>query len=253
VDAGGADARLDAGPGVLLTPSATGFVQDATSGVVGSWYPFADGIGPNPTPSDIDDVAGSDCVAHGHFPRVACSTVLAPVGAGPFAPDPTTGAMCTSGVAAQVLTDSNGAFDYSDLWGAGIGLDFNNPGGDAGAKGPWDASAFTGIAFDFWGTQIPTSSMRVLFPFVGEHGTDAPYSQGASQMYSMLTNGSRIVIHWQDVAGPLYLTYQTPPIEPPRFDPTKLLSIQFLVTTNGVSSTPYSFCVANLTLLTAPS
>ena len=27
------------------------------------------------------------------------------------------------------------AADYSDLWGAGIGLDFDNPGGDAGPEG----------------------------------------------------------------------------------------------------------------------
>ena len=35
-------------------------------------------------------------------------------------------------------------FDYSDLFGAGIGLDFNNPGGDAGPKGSKDLSAYSG-------------------------------------------------------------------------------------------------------------
>jgi hypothetical protein len=252
-DGGRHDAGLDAGPpdakrpGILLTPSATGFVQDPTSGVVGAWYPFGDGIGPNPTSSSVD-VQDSDCMRRGGFPASVCSMVEVPLAGQPFAPD-ATGAMCTRGVAALVQNGTSGSPDYSDLWGAGIAFDFNNPGGDAGVKGPWNASGFTGIAFDVSGTEIPNREIRVLFPFIGEHGTDAPYYQGASLSYSAFASGAHIEIHWTDVGGPMYLTYSTPPVTPPIFDPTQLLSIQFQVFTNTSTSVPYAFCVANLTLL----
>jgi len=237
-------------PGVLLLPSSTGFVDDPASGVVGSWYPFGDGIGPNPTPTDVDS-ADSDCVKHGGFPPSDCSIIQTPTAGRPFAPSSDTGAMCTSGVAAMVLVDANGSPDYADLWGAGIGLDLNNPGGDASAKGPWDGSAFTGIAFDVSGPALPIAAIRVLFPFIGQHGGDAPYFQGQTLSYSPVVNNSHVEIHWSDVGGPLYLGYSVPPVTPPLFDPSKLLSIQFQVFTNTSTATPFGFCVSNLTLLSA--
>src|SRR6185312_5003904 len=88
--------------GVLLLPNATGFVDDPVSGVVGSWYPFGDGVGPNPTPTS-DDNADSDCVSYGHFAPDACSIIRSPTVGQPYGPSPATGAMCTSGVAAQAL------------------------------------------------------------------------------------------------------------------------------------------------------
>ncbi len=243
-----AEAGVTRAAGVPLVPSATGVVNDVVSGVVGSWYPFADGIGPNPSPTD-NDTADSDCVRRGQFPPSACSNIYFPTVGQPYGPAPATGAMCTSGVAAQVLVDSSGTPDYGDLWGGGIGLDFNNPGGDAGVKGTWDATAFTGIAFDLSGPNVPTESMRVLFPFLGEHGTDAPYFQGQTLGYSKLPSDGHVEIHWSDIGGPLYLTYSAPPVTPPLFDPTQVFSIQFQVFTNASSSTPYAFCVNNLTLL----
>ena len=53
----------------------------------------------------------------------------------PFPPtDSATSKQCTSGIAALVM-NKGGTADYTDLWGGGIGLDFNNPGGDAGVPG----------------------------------------------------------------------------------------------------------------------
>ena len=243
---------MGAGTGVgdiPLTPSATGSVQYPPSKLFGSWYPFADSIGPNPTSSSID-IENSDCVKNGQFMASQCSMVTSPIAGQPFAPDPSTGAMCTSGVAAMVLPASNGGYDYGDLWGAGIGLDFDNPGADASAKVPWNGSAYTGIGFDITGGEIPINQVRVLFPFVGQHGSDAPYWDGETLEHSPLTTNTTVAIHWTDVAGPYYLTQATPPVMPPRFDPTQVLSIQFQVFTNTTSPTPYSFCVSNLRLLT---
>jgi hypothetical protein len=42
---------------------------------------------------------------------------------------------------------------------------------------------------------------------------------------------------------------QTPPTTPPAFDPSKAYGIAFQVFTNATTTTPYAFCVNNLTLL----
>ena len=68
-----------------------------------------------------------------------------------------------------MVLPKNGVPDYSDLWGGGIGLNFN-PAGDGGTAGYADLSAYAGIEFDFSGTLIPFQSMRVDFPFMGQHG-----------------------------------------------------------------------------------
>jgi len=163
------------------------------------------------------------------------------------------GKYCTTGIAALVLS-KNGSPDYADLWGGGLGLNFN-PAGDVGAAGYADLSAYTGIAFDFSGDVVPPQSMRVDFPFLGQHGLDAPYWKGA-MAYSPLTgttsNPQHVVIKWAEIAGPEYLTQEVPPVDVTRFpfDPRAVQAIQFLVFTNASATTPYSFCVANLAFLT---
>jgi hypothetical protein len=232
---------------IPLMPTTTGFVDDsATTGIIGAWYAYGDGVGSAASPASTD-AANSDCQKKGGFTADKCSQIDSPKPGDVFPPDTTTGAMCTSGTAAMVLPGSSGSPDYSDLWGAGIGLDFNNPGGDAGVKGTWDGSAYAGIEFDFSGTMIPSKAMRVNFPFTGEHGTDSPYYQGATQAFSTLTNNSHVVIHWSDVGGPKYLSDSG--TTPPAFDPTKIQSIQFQVFTNTASATPYAFCVNNLSVI----
>ncbi|MFL5307882.1 MAG: hypothetical protein ACJ8F1_21865 [Polyangia bacterium] len=235
--------------GKPLVPTSTGYVDDtANTGVIGPWYTYSDAAGPAAGPND-PDFAGSSC-NKGSFPMTACSTVTPGPGK-PVPPDPTTGALCANGTGAVVLPGASGTSDYADLWGAGLALDFNNKGGDAGPKGTFDLSKYTGIGFTFTGTNIPVNHMRVNFPFTGEHnGSDSPYWQGDTQDYSSLANNKTITIKWADVGGPKYLTAQSPPVVPPKFDPTKVESIQFQVFTNQSTSTPFSFCVNNLTLLT---
>lgn len=240
-----------AGMGFTLMPTSTGFVDDRmNSGVYGPWYGYADSAGPAAKPNDTDFM-DSSCNLGG-FTVDKCSSVT-PKPGDPFPPD-ASGAMCGSGVGAMVIPGSNGQNDYSHIWGAGIALDFNNAGGDAGPKGNFDLTKYKGIAFTFTGSNIPINHMRVNFPFTGEHqsptGGDSPYWQGASADHSMLTNGANITITWDQVGGPYYLTQQSPPTTPPPFDGTKTESIQFQVFTNGSATTPFSFCVNNLTLLT---
>lgn len=231
-----------------LTPTQTGYVDDrANTGVVGAWYAYADSIGPNAQGTTDGDVMNSDCVKKGGFSATSqCSVVNHPMAGAEFPPDPTKG-MCTDGTAALVLPGSNGMADYSDMWGAGIGLDFNNPGGDAGAKSDWDGSAYGGVEFDILGDNVPAKAMRVNFPFTGEHGTDSPYYQGKTQAFSTLASGAHVVIPWSDVAGPKYLSDNG--TTPPAFDPAHIQSIQFQVFTNATTATPYSFCINNLAVI----
>jgi hypothetical protein len=168
--------------------------------------------------------------------------------------------MCTSGMAAQVIPRSGSPSpDYADLWGAGIGLDFNNPRGDAGTKQPFDLSRFTGLSFDFSGTNIPAGQIRVIFPFMGQGAGidslgDPPYwaattTDNASPLLGGATPATNVV-RWNKVLGPAYLTVQTPPTTPAPFDPSKAYGIGFEVIANASTTTPYAFCINNLTLLT---
>ncbi len=236
--------------GQALMPTTTGFVDDRTnSGVVGAWYSYGDGAGPGANTTSVD-FADSDC-SKGMFTVDQCSQIAMPTPGMPFAPD-ASGAMCTNGTAAKVLMAVGGtAADYSHLWGAGIGLDLNNLGGDSGvAKGFYDLTKYKGIGFDFTGTVIPAGKMRVNFPFNNEHGTDSPYWDGATMASSPLTDKDHVEIHWADVGGPMYLAGQTPPVTAPAFDATMVSAIQFQVFTNTSATVPYNFCVSNLTLLT---
>ncbi len=248
--AGGTGATGSGGTNITgdaLTPTATGFVSDPVTTVIGAWFAYGDSVGANANTTS-PDTANSDCVLKGGFTADQCSQITTPTPGQPFAFDPVNG-MCTSGTAAKVLTGKSGAADYSDMWGAGIGLDFNNPGGDAGAAGYFDMTPYKGIAFTITGSVIPPNKVRVNFPFLNEHGTDSPYYMGATMMASPLTNGQTVEVDWTDVGGPYYLAHQTPPVTPPAFDKTHVQAIQFQVFTNTSTATPYAFCINNLTLI----
>jgi hypothetical protein len=224
--------------------------------VLFSWYAFGDGVGPSANP-DTTDAANSDCQLRGGFPASACSVINNPIPGQPFAPS-ATGAMCTGGTAALVL-DKDGNPDYFDLWGAGIGTAFSNPEGDAGVKGYKDLSGYAGVSFDFSGDIVPSKSMRVNFPFMGQQYVDDPPYWGGEGNDAMTTSPltgttaapQHAVIHWADIGGPNYLKAETPPVDPKlyQFNPAAVQAIQFRVFTNNKTATPYSFCVSNLTLL----
>ena len=254
---------------ILLTPNSTGYVYEPISGIKGAWYSYGDSAGPGANINGTDS-AHSDCVAGaltaippgmGGFTLDQCTTITTPIAGQPFVPDPTNG-MCTSGIGAKVIDSPvTSSPDYSDLFGGGIGLDFNNPGGDAGMKGDIDLSKYTGISFTMTAFQagIPAGNkLRVNFPFTGEHGTDSPYwAANKTDDHSTIdTSGGVNVVHWNQVLGPAYLLTRTPAVTVPPFYPgpgagvNVVQAIQFQVFTNTSTTTPYGFCVNNLTLLT---
>jgi hypothetical protein len=248
--------RPDAGDNAR--PPVDQFWDGATSAdVVFNWYAFGDGVGPN---ADVDttDAANSDCQLQGGFPASACSVINHPTPGRPFLPtDGSTTQMCTDGTAARVMP-KDGAADYADLWGAGIGTDFSILGQDGVGKGYKDLSAYKGVAFVFSSDLGSLKSLRVTFPFLGQHGGDAPYWDGggdAAMASSPLTGTTAapqlVVIHWDEVGGPFYLTQEVPPVDVLMypFKPSAVQAIQFEVFTNTSATTPYSFCVSNLTLL----
>ena len=254
--AGGTGAGGVTGTGGFTdTGGVTGTGASSEISVVGDWYAFGDGVGSNAglVADAGSDYTDSDCVKNGGFSPESCTQITTPTPGQPFLPtDLATNQYCTTGVAAQVM-NKDGTADYGDLWGGGIGLNFN-PLGDGGTAGYADLSAYIGIEFDFSGDVVPFQSMRVDFPFLGQHGLDAPYWEGA-MAYSPLTgttsNPQHVVIKWADIGGPEYLTQELPPVDVTLypFDPRAVQAIQFLVFTNAFSTTPYSFCVANLALV----
>jgi hypothetical protein len=128
---------------VSISPDANGFVGASSNsvGVQGAWYAYGDGWGANAAPP-------GDCETKGMHMPSECSSITFPPPAteteGGYVatfPQTTPGAMCLSGTAAKVI-----GTDYSDMFGIGIGLDFNNPGG---AKMPFNATAANVVGFSF--------------------------------------------------------------------------------------------------------
>ena len=235
-DGGGLGGNGGTTAGVALLPDATGWVDKGATVptmIQGAWYAYGDGIG-----SDGTNATG-DCEKLGLHAVSECSVITKPsFGAFPN----TAGKMCTAGTAAKVINLTTAAMpDYNNIWGAGIGLDLNNSGGDAGVKAPYNATAngVTGIAFDI--DTLPLAGLRVEFPTPAT--TAAAAFWGGTLALSPVKMGHN-EFHWRDVGGPFYLT------TPPAFDPTAILSMQFHVPSGTAAPADYSFCVSNVTALT---
>jgi len=225
--------------GVTLVPSATGWIDKTDMGntvmVQGAWYPYGDSTG------------DAKCISGGHTAD-QCSKITTP--------DPAAmgfanvgGSMCTSGTAAKVLDIPGmaGMPDYSNMWGAGIGLDLNASGGDNSVKSPYDATAAGVTGISFKNDTPPLGGLRVEFPIPAtEGGTAGSDYWGADSTYpaSPVQAGVVNVIHWADVKSPAAAT-----ASPIAFDPTKILSIQFHVPSSTSSAAAYSFCISDLTFL----
>ncbi|MEO7032761.1 MAG: hypothetical protein ABI548_02935 [Polyangiaceae bacterium] len=238
-----------AADGVPLPVGDTGFVSLPMLGIQGSWYGYGDGQG-----SD-GSVAMSDCIFKGMHMPADCSMITTPM-FGSFAPTPDKG-MCTAGTAAKVINLAPCPIvppatvaptvcpDYSNLFGAGIGLDLNNAGNDGGTgmKLPFDATAagIIGISFDL-DTAPPASGMRVEFPTVGTENTSAMWKPGTANK-SPLVAGHNVLM-FADVKSPTFVTPAVP------FDPSKLLSIQFHIPTVTAMAVPFAFCINNLSVIT---
>ena len=233
-------------PGIPIVPDENGVFDGANAaGVKGSWLSFGDWYSASGGP------AAGECALAG-FAMSQCSTIVAPLPGTPFTPDPSGRGMCTTGASAQVISDDAGAPAYSAIWGNAIGFNLNaldGPGTDAGTDGGivglgnYDAAAHgvTGFAFDIEGS---VTRLRVEFATEGT-SHDPAYWQGATMDLSLRQPG-HYEMRWADVGGPLYLA------SPPAFDPTKLQSIRFHVTSDPLQTTPYSYCIKNIVMLTGP-
>jgi hypothetical protein len=227
---------------LVFTP--TGYVQDSTLGITGAWYAYGDGWGTAGPPGN--------CETKGMFPMTDCSVISwppapppgMPDGGGPGFPQGPAGKgpaqqFCLSGNAAKVIPMSAGtSADYSDLFGIGIGFDFNNI---MGNKMVYDTTKYKviGVQFTLMGSStLPAGALRVEFP---DMETNAACNDSFSDLTA--TDGKNTIMFSSLVNA---FTPPTGCTQPTSFDPTMLLSIQFHVATNTTAAIPVmNLCVSD--------
>ena len=141
--------------------------------------------------------------------------------------------VCISGVASQVL---GMPAEYSRYWGGGLGLNLGDPGGMVGPQ-PWSPGTVTGFSFTVTGPTIPPN-VRVNFttPTDTTYCIDDIPTAGATQV--------QLTAAVTDCFAPGTGT--------PYPSGTALEAIQWQVVTDVAASTPFDFCIENLTALTTP-
>jgi hypothetical protein len=194
----------------LLTPTAdTGWIDAATNDcqIQGAWYSYNDC---NTSPGD-------------------CTTDQIPAVGGDGFPN-TGGKMCTSGTTVAI----NEA--YETKWGAGIGLNLNQPGGDD-TKNPIGTLPKTvkGFRFTLSGTKFP-KELRVTFP------TATTEKTGHFKKLSSVTPGEYTVLFTEAAQGDWVKT-------PVDLVPGEVNAIQFQICAENTAAAPFDFCVENLTAL----
>jgi len=238
----------DRSPGQALTPDSRGWIDRSTTGetrMQGAWVSFADGF----------KVAGGllgpgDCQKSGHA-DAECSIVLSTDPASPMYPPTADLGMCLFGVAAKVVPGANGQPDYNGIWGFGFGIDFDYPDwpeprtlmNRPTTTRRYDALAHgvTGIAFDIDSEPAPRGGIRVHVTTMSAPNQSAWWG-GATAESSPIHAGHN-EFHWADVGGPTYLP------NPPAFDPTQLLGLNFSANSDVKGPVAIAFCINNLTAL----
>jgi hypothetical protein len=222
-----------------LLPDPNGYIDPSSNsiGVQGAWYAYGDDWGTNGAPPGVCESTGmhaSSVCSSITFPPPA---VLADGGYTSTFPQTTAGTMCIAGTAAKVVGG-----DYSNIFGIGIGLDFNNQGG---VKMPYSATANKVTGFSFHISGIPTgASVRVELPI------PATAASGDAWSITALADGDYIA-DLTTVASdphPLKPSFTSTGTQPP-FDATMVQSIQFHIPTNVTAAItiPMStmLCVSN--------
>jgi hypothetical protein len=233
---------------VAITPDPGGYVAPSTNtvGIQGAYYGYGDCWGTNGAPP-------GDCEVKGSHSTAQCSAITFPA-----APDPdagtgdagasapytqtTPGTMCLKGTAAKVIGTPP---DYSNIFGIGIGFDFNN---QAGVKAAWDATTNHVKAFTFHLSGVPTGGVRVEFPT-----TDTAAMGQDSYAISAMVDGD-YTANLDTTAGDLHKLSPsfTPPtgVTEPAFNASHLLSIQVHVATNTTAAIPVAnLCISNLSAI----
>jgi hypothetical protein len=275
---------------VPLTATETGYVSPTsgmppnTVAVTGSWYAYGDSWGTEGVEGGVG-VAGErgNCQLIGGFPTSDCSTITSPLPPAPqvdagmmmaatdggeagAAPPPPMGyangfpptpagsqTFCLSGTgAAVIMMDGGTSPDYSDIYGIGMGFDFNNVGG---VKSIYNAPANNVIGVEFTiaagNTTFPT--VRVEFPTTDTNDAgaedsyvDLPIANGAVKVL-----WSQLETPYPPVAGTnVGYAWPTTITTFPMFNPAHLLSIQFHIPTAvGMTAPVMNLCVSNLTAI----
>jgi hypothetical protein len=163
------------GGNITLTIDPTGWMEgtdmcNADVGVQGAWYPYGDRYGDGPT--------DSKCTKFGGHAESECATITSPDPAAMTFTN-TGGVMHTEGtvelilpcvdgsMASSLMTSGCPTYDYSSMWGSGIGFDLSaDKGEDGGAKHTWDPAAHGVIGFKFTIDAVPLPGLRVEFPML---------------------------------------------------------------------------------------
>lgn len=176
-------------PGIEVMPDVAGRVDVSALDVHGQWFSYGDNY----------DYPQS-CTQIGMHTDEQCSVVAWPEPLPALSFPNQNGVMCTLGSVGEAVPCGPGVFncaanavDYSNMWGAGIGLDFHLDSGpdeasatrDPIARQAWNAHLHhvTGVAFDF---QLLDDGdrggpwLRVEFPVVLPDGTTLPPNKGSA-------------------------------------------------------------------------
>jgi hypothetical protein len=241
---GGSSSGGVTGTGVAITPDTGGYVAPISNSlnIQGAWYGYGDCWGSNGAPP-------GDCVMKGGHPASACSSITFPMPAtasdGGFVTPPftqtTPGTMCLSGTAAMVI-----GTDYSNMFGIGIGLDFNNVGG---VKMPYAAATNKVIGFSFHLSGVPTGGIHVEFPT-----TDTAANGSDSYAISAASDGDYIAdLTTMTDPHKLSPTFSPAPATQPAFVANNLQSVQFhVVSTKTAAITVTNLCVSNFKAIVGP-
>ncbi len=144
--------------------------------------------------------------------------------------------MCMVAVAAKVILGSDGHFDFGNIWGARLTFSLQD-----GASYDAPAHGVTGFAFHV-DAEPPPSTLRVALA-TAIAPANSPFWGGVASEVSPVHAGHN-ELRWADVGGPIWAD------RPPRFDPTRLISISFVVPADSHRAKAFSFCIDQLTALT---
>ncbi len=234
-------------------------------GITGSFFAYGDSIGTNGLPG------GGNCQTNGGFTDAQCSSLtfptlgaisdaMAPDGAalpagfppgGPNGTDGTT-AMCLSGTLAKIIAKTGSTSpDYSDIWGLGVGLDFNNPNGTAGT---WSATANMVVGFSFTVSGFPTGGKALSV----ELPTPATVAAGNDSYSIQITKDGNYTVMLTKASTPTYggtgpdvtLAFNPMGFTAAPWDPTMITAIQFHLLPETTATTAVSdFCISNLSAI----
>jgi hypothetical protein len=245
--------------------------EDNDIGVQGSWYPYGDQYG--------DGVGDSKCTKFGNHMASECAQITSPPPPPAMGFPNVGGAMHTEGTVEMILPCVEGSqaimiptsgcptYDYSNMWGAGIGFDLNaDKGEDGGAKHMWNPAEHGVVAVEFTIDAVPLTGLRVEFPMLlqdADAAADFPslppgsttdsHSAGAPY-WGAQKNGDVKYPNSPIMAGVNRVNFNATDIQSPKlsayvYDPARMLGIQFHVPTNAAAAGSYSFTISNITFI----